>query len=88
MSTEQVQAFLKWIADAKLRAGFEAAAPEAQRAMLTKAGLAIPLEQALAALKGEGELSEQELGKVAGGDAGIIGWPPPPPEEGAPDQSL
>jgi len=87
MSTEQVQAFLKWIADAKLRAAFQAAAPEAQRAMLTKAGLGIPLEQALAALKGEGELSEQELGKVAGGDAGIISWPPPPPEEETPPYS-
>ena len=67
MSAEQVQAFLKWIGDAKLRAGFEAATPEARRAMLIKAGLDVPLEEAEAALKGERELGEQELDKVAGG---------------------
>jgi len=86
MSAEQVQAFLKLLEDAKFKAAFQAATAEARRAMLTKAGLKIPLEEAEAALKGEGELSEQELGKVAGGDAGIISWPPPPPEEGAPEQ--
>ena len=68
MSAEQVQAFLKMLEDAKFRAAFQAAAtPEARRDLLTKAGLAIPLEEAEAALKGEGELSEQELDKVAGG---------------------
>ena len=67
MSAEQVQAFLKWIEDARLRAGFESAAPEARRALLTKAGLAIPLEEAEAALKGERELGEQELDQIAGG---------------------
>ena len=84
MSAEQVQAFLKWIADAKLRAAFQAAAPEARRAMLTKAGLAIPLEEAEAALKGERELAEQELDKVAGGYSAP---PPAPPPDGehAPD---
>jgi predicted ribosomally synthesized peptide with nif11-like leader len=78
MSAEQVKAFLKWIEDAKLRAAFQAAKPEAQRAMLKKAGLDISLEQALAAMKGERELADQELDKVAGGD-GIV-RPPPPPE--------
>ena len=78
MSAEQVQAFLKWVEDAKLRAGFEAATPEARRAMLTKAGLDIPLEEVEAALKGERELSDQELDKVSGGD-GIVRPPPPPP---------
>jgi len=78
MSAEQVQAFLKWIEDAKVRADFKAAAPEARRAMLAKAGLGISLEEAEAALKGERELAEQELDKVAGGD-GIV-RPPPPPE--------
>jgi predicted ribosomally synthesized peptide with nif11-like leader len=79
MSAEQVQAFLKMLEDAKFKAAFQAAAtPEARRALLTKAGLAIPLQEAEAALKGEGELSEQDLDKVAGGDAGIVTWPPPP----------
>jgi predicted ribosomally synthesized peptide with nif11-like leader len=78
MSAEQVKAFLKMLEDAKFRAAFEAAAPEARLAMLTKAGLAIPLKEAEAALKGERELGEQELDKVAGGD-GIV-RPPPPPE--------
>ena len=67
MSAEQVQAFLKWIEDAQLRAGFESAAPEARRAMLIQAGLDIPLEEAEAALKGERELGEQELDQIAGG---------------------
>ena len=78
MSAEQVQAFLKWIADAKLLAAFQAAAPEARRAMLIKAGLDIPLEEAEAALKGERELADQELDKVAGGDIGFVVPPPPP----------
>jgi predicted ribosomally synthesized peptide with nif11-like leader len=78
MSAEQVQAFLKWIEDAKLRAAFQAATPEARRAMLIKAKLDIPLKEAEAALKGERELADQELDKVAGGD-GIV-RPPPPPE--------
>ena len=82
MSAEQVKAFLKLLEDANFRAAFEAAAPEARRAMLTKAGLAIPLEEAEAALKGERELGEQELDKVAGGD-GIVRPPPPPEAPGA-----
>ena len=79
MSAEQVQAFLKWIEDAKLRAAFQAATPEARRAMLEKAGLKIPLEEAEAALKGERELADQELDKAAGGGIGFV-VPPPPPE--------
>ena len=79
MSAEQVKAFLKMLEDAKFRAAFQAATPEARQVLLTKAGLDIPLQEAEAALKGEGELSEQELDKVAGGDAGIINWPAPPP---------
>ena len=86
MTAEQVKAFLKMLEDAKFKAAFQAAMPEARQVLLTKAGLDILLQEAEAALKGEGELSEQELGKVAGGDAGIISWPPPPPEEGAPEQ--
>ena len=85
MSENQVQAFMKWIADPKLLAAFQAAAPEAQREMLKKAGLDLPLEQALAALKGERELAEQELDKVAGGDIGFV--VPPPPPEGTPPYS-
>jgi predicted ribosomally synthesized peptide with nif11-like leader len=77
MSAEQVQAFLKMLEDQKFRAAFQAATPEARRAMLIKAGLDIPLEQALAAMKGERELAEEELDKVAGGD-GIVRPPPPP----------
>ena len=79
MSENQVQAFMKWIADPKLLAAFQAAAPEAQREMLKQAGLDLPLEQALAALKGERELADQELDKAAGGGIGFI-VPPPPPE--------
>ena len=84
MSAEQVKAFLKLLEDANFRAAFEAAAPEARRALLTKAGLAIPLEEAEAALKGERELAEQELDKVAGGYSAP---PPEPPPDGenAPD---
>ena len=78
MSAEQVKAFLKLLEDANFRAAFEAAVPEARVAMLTKAGLAIPLEKAEAALKGEWELGEQDLDKVAGGTD--IVRPPPPPE--------
>ncbi len=82
MSAEQIKAFLKMLEDGQFRAAFEAATPEARRTLLTKAGLAISLDQAEAALKGERELSEQELDKVAGGDAGIVNWPgPPPPTE-------
>ncbi len=82
MSAEQVQAFLKMLEDEKFRAAFEAATPEAKQALLTQAGLAIPLQEAEAALKGERELSEQELGKIAGGDEGVVRWPPPPPPPG------
>jgi predicted ribosomally synthesized peptide with nif11-like leader len=81
MSEKQVKAFLKWIADAKHRASFEAAKPDDRRAMLKKAKLDITLKEAEAALKGvkgERELADQELDKVAGGD-GIV-RPPPPPE--------
>ena len=67
MSAEQVKAFLKLLEDANFRAAFEAAAPEARRALLIQAGLDIPLEEAEAALKGERELGEQELDQIAGG---------------------
>jgi len=79
MSAEQVQAFLKLLEDAKFKAAFQAATAEARRAMLTKAGLKLKLEEAEAALKGEGELDEEDLDKVAGGDIGFIVPPPPPP---------
>ena len=82
MSAEQVQAFLKLLEDEKFRAGFQAATPEARRAMLIQAGLDIPLEEAEAALKGERELADQELDKVAGGDIGFVVPPPPPPAPG------
>ena len=85
MSAEQVRAFLKLLEGAEFRAAFEAAAtPEAKRKLLTQAGLDIPLEEAEAALKGERELAEQELDKVAGGYSAP---PPEPPPDGenAPD---
>ena len=85
MSAEQVKAFLKLLEDANFRAAFEAAAPEARRALLTQAGLAIPLEEAEAALKGERELAEQELDKVAGGVIAAPRPEPPPGGEEAPD---
>jgi predicted ribosomally synthesized peptide with nif11-like leader len=88
MSAEQVKAFLKLLEDANFRAAFEAAAPEARRALLTKAGLAIPLEKAEAALKGERELAEQELDKVAGGVIAAPPLEPPPGGENAPDHLL
>ncbi len=84
MSTEQVLAFLKMLEDSKFKAAFEAATPEAKQELLTKAGLTISLAEAEAAFKGERELGEQELDKVAGGEGdgggiGIIRYPPPPP---------
>ena len=79
MSANQVQALLKMAEDENFRARFEAGSAEARRAILAQAGLDIPLEEAKAALKGERELSEQDLDQVAGGDAGIIRLPPPPP---------
>jgi predicted ribosomally synthesized peptide with nif11-like leader len=78
MSAEHVQAFLKMAQDAAFRAGFEAASPEGRREILKKAKLDISLEEAEAALKGEGELDEQDLDQVAGGGAGVIRYPPPP----------
>ncbi len=78
MSAEQVQAFLKLVQDAQFRASFEAASAEARRALLSQAGLNIPLEEAEALLAGERELTDQDLDKVAGGDIGFIVPPPPP----------
>ena len=85
MSAEQVKAFLKLLEDVKFKAAFEAATAEGRRALLAKAGLAIPLEEAEAALKGERELAEQELDKVAGGVIAAPRWSPPPGGENAPD---
>lgn len=80
MSAEQVAAFLKQLADADFRTAFEAATTQdAKRHVLDKAGLAISVEDAEAALKGEGELDEQDLDQVTGGDAGVIRFPYPPP---------
>ena len=80
MSAEQVKAFLKLAENPAFRAAFEAAlTPEARQQLLQKAGLDIPVAEAEAALKGERELTDQDLDKVAGGDAGIIRYPPPPP---------
>jgi predicted ribosomally synthesized peptide with nif11-like leader len=80
MSAAQVQAFLKMAEDADFLAAFQAAStPEAKREVLTGAGLDIALEEAEAALQGERELDDLELDKVAGGDAGVIRYPPPLP---------
>ena len=80
MSADQVQAFLKMAADAKFRAAFEVATTEeAKRQVLDKAGLTIGVAEAEAALQGERELADEDLDKVAGGDAGVIRYPPPPP---------
>jgi hypothetical protein len=60
------------------RTAFEAAAtPEARRHALAKVGLTIHVEEAEAALKGERELTDEDLAKVAGGDAGVIRYPRP-----------
>ena len=84
MSAEQVQAFLKMASDANFRAAFNAATTaETRRQVLDKAGLTISVEEAEATLKGERELADQDLDKVAGGDAGVIRYPyPPPPQPG------
>jgi len=80
MSAEQVAAFLKHMADADFRTSFEAATTlDAKRLVLDKAGLTISVEDAEAALKGEGELDEQDLDQVTGGDAGVVRFPYPPP---------
>jgi predicted ribosomally synthesized peptide with nif11-like leader len=79
MSTNQVQAFLKLIEDDSFRAAFQSAATiEAKHKLLMQAGLDIAVEEAEAALRGERELTDQELDKVAGGAIGIIRPPLPP----------
>ena len=79
MSQEQVQAFLKVAEDANFRAAFEAAnTTQAKRQLLDKAGLTISVDEALAALATADELADEDLNKVAGGDAGIIRYPYPP----------
>lgn len=78
MSQEQVQAFLKVAEDANFRTAFEAATTQAKRQLLDKAGLAISVEEALTALATTDELAEEDLNKVAGGDAGVIRYPYPP----------
>ena len=80
MSAEQMKAFLKKMGETDFRIAFETAAtPEVKRQVLDKAGFTITVEEAVAAIKGEGELTDQDLDEVAGGDAGIIRYPYPPP---------
>lgn len=80
MSAEQVAAFLKQLADADFRKAFEAATTQdAKRHVLDKADLSISVDDAVAVLKGEGELDDQDLDQVNGGDAGVVRFPYPPP---------
>jgi predicted ribosomally synthesized peptide with nif11-like leader len=78
MSTEQVQAFLKAAENANFRTAFETATDQVKRQMLNEAGLDISVEEALAALATADELADEDLNKVAGGDAGVIRYPYPP----------
>jgi predicted ribosomally synthesized peptide with nif11-like leader len=79
MSADQVQAFLKKVTEASFRAAFEAAATAAaKRKVLDAAGLTLSVTEAEAALQGERELADEDLDKVAGGDAGVVRYPPPP----------
>lgn len=79
MSAEQVQALLQLAETADFRAKFDAAVPEERHKILAQAGLKLSLAEAEAALAGERELGDDELNRVAGGDAGVIRVPPPPP---------
>jgi predicted ribosomally synthesized peptide with nif11-like leader len=78
MSTEQVQAFLKAAENTNFRTAFETATDQVKRQMLNEAGLDISVEEALAALATADELADEDLNKVAGGDAGVIRYPYPP----------
>ena len=78
--TEKVQVFLKKLEDETFRAAFESAATaEAKAKVLAEAGLDISVKAALEAVAGQ-ELSDEDLDSVAGGGAGIIRYPPSPPE--------
>jgi len=69
-----VEAFLNKMEDGAFRAAFEGAGtPEAKEGVLAGAGLDISVEEAEAAWGG---LSDEELDQVAGGDAGVIRYPP------------
>ncbi len=73
-----VAMFLEKMTDAKFQAAFTSAAtPAAKAKVLADAGLALSVEEAAAALVGQ-ELSDADLDQVAGGDAGIIRYPPAP----------
>ena len=79
MSVDQMQAVQKLAEDERFRAKFATASPDERRTLLTQAGLDIPLAEAEAVLTGERELAEMELDEIAGGGAGVIRFPPPPP---------
>jgi predicted ribosomally synthesized peptide with nif11-like leader len=73
-----VAMFLEKMTDATFKAAFTGAAtPAAKAQVLAGAGLALSVEEAEAAWAGQ-ELSDEELDQVAGGDAGIIRYPPSP----------
>jgi predicted ribosomally synthesized peptide with nif11-like leader len=73
-----VNVFLEKMADPDFRAAFiGAATSDAKAQVLAQAGLSLSVEQAEAAWAGQ-ELSDEDLDQVAGGDAGIIRYPPPP----------
>ena len=78
MMTDEVKAFLAKLEDEAFRAAFESAATaEAKARLLAEAGLSIAVEEAEEVLKGEWELSDEDVEGVAGGDAGVIRFPKP-----------
>jgi hypothetical protein len=80
MGADEVKAFIAKLADDEFRNAFNKAnTDQAKKLVLDKAGLSISVEEATAAMKGEGELADQDLDEVAGGDAGVIRFPYPPP---------
>ena len=78
MSTN-AQQFLAKLQNPAFRAAFEIASAQERQNLLAQAGLLISLKEAEAIFQDlSGEISVEEMDKVAGGGGGII---LPPPEE-------
>jgi hypothetical protein len=73
------QLFIEKLEDAAFAIAFEAASTPERQKLLDKAGLQIPLKEAEAIFAEMSEsLSEDELERAAGGDAGITRPPTDP----------
>jgi hypothetical protein len=75
----QAQLFTAKLEDAAFAVAFEAASATERQKLLDKAGLQIPLKEAEAIFaEMDGSLSEEDLERAAGGDAGITRPPADP----------